>query len=66
MDANLEIAQMRQDVVESINKHHMPVAVTVLLLQNLLVEAQEQYNKALEAALNDTRKKEDGNKAAVM
>lgn len=47
MDANLEIMRMKKEIIDSINQHHMPVAVTVLVLKEILSEAQSQLNDIL-------------------
>lgn len=59
MDANLEIMRMRKEIVEVINQHNMPIAITTLLLKDILSEAQLQCDHALEVAIRE--EKEDSN-----
>ena len=47
MDANLEIMRMKKEIIETINSHQMPVVVTVLVLKEILSEAQAQLNNIL-------------------
>ena len=47
MDANLEIMRMKKEIIESINQHQMPIAVIVLILKEILSEAQLQLNDIL-------------------
>lgn len=58
MDANLEIMRMKQEIIESINQHQMPVVVTVLLLKEILTEAQSQLNGILNDAVEKEKEEE--------
>ena len=59
MDANLEITRMRQEIIESINQHSMPIAVVVLLLKEILAEAQVQLNSALSDAVKKEKEEKE-------
>lgn len=58
MDANLEIMRMKQEIIESINQHHMPVVVTVLILKEILAEAQTQLNNILSEEIKKEKAEE--------
>lgn len=58
MDANLEIMRMKKEIIESINQHQMPVVVTVLVLKEILSEAQSQLNDVLEKGIAKEKEEE--------
>ena len=70
MDANLEIMRMKKEIIEAINKHKMPIAITVLLLKEILAETETQLDSALYDAIakekEEERKKEEKKKLAVI
>lgn len=51
MNANLEIMRMKKEIIETINTHNMPIAVTTLVLKEVLSEAQTQLDIALSNAI---------------